>query len=604
MRTTDDVYLLDLAGTLEAYGLYRSAQRVLDARPDLHGQRVNSLRRRLRRNAQARPISVGIYLLAVAEPTSTGCVVPVRAERGTSIALVESCSWKESAYEQAFRQALAISRQALTPSGDLPELRLILPEIILLYGRSAALPAALACVEKWSGRRPPVPVLATGAMDAAGNILAVDDLSEKIGAALAELAEYPGLVLFPRAQAAAAAKWLDDRRLRPVWTLEETVKAVWSEYPLAADRSLLSLETTLQEAQNAQDPSQALSILDSHPTEGLPEADLARLLFAKGCQYRHLGRSEEAAELHERARRLFQGREGAVGRQAVETFEMEAFATEMDLFALESLEPALRARLREPFLADHNKVRCQGMLAQLLSTVGRHDEAVCLRRSNVVIQKGNEAMSQEIPRTLACLAYESARGGMAGLFESTVADLLEITTPDDLLQARYNLCAVARGLVLLGRHRELVDWGRNRLRIWGRSPDPELTRLVTGETARLQPMHPEVSTLRAVVRALRRIRELERAVEIASGLELGDRRKDDLVYWLAGLVEVEQALALNDSGREEEAQAVIASAAEKLGRSQPHAARFYSALLLRLERRTLDEESVKKIEIELDRVYY
>lgn len=421
---------LSLAETLSKYGLYRSALRLLDARPDLHGQRANSLRRRLRRNAEALSLPAGIYVLAVGEITSIGCVVPVRAERGMFAASLGSFGWKGSDCEQLFRGALNAAKQALAPSRDLPEFRLVLPEGILLCGRSAALAASLACVEKWSGRSARVPVLATGEMDAAGNILAVRNLPAKIKAALAELADFPGLVLFPGAQVAEAGRCLADG-LKPVRSLEEAVRAVWSEYPLAADRSLLSLETTLQEAQNVLNPRQALIILDSHPEEGLAEADLARLLFAKGCQYRRLGRTEEAAQLHERARWLFEGNEGAIGRQVVETFEMEAFATEMDLFAFESLEPALRARLQEPFLADHNKVRCQGMLAQLLSTVSLHEEAVRLREANLDIQKANETMRREIPRTLACLAYESARGGMADLFEKNMADLFKETAPGD-----------------------------------------------------------------------------------------------------------------------------------------------------------------------------
>lgn len=594
---------LSLAETLRRHGLYRSALRLLDARPDIHGQRANSLRRLLQRNAVARSTPAGIYLLAVAEPASTGCVVPVRAERGMFSSSVGPFGWRGSACEQEFRRVLDWAKQALISSHHLPELGLFLPEGISLSGASSALPACLAYVEKWSGKRVQVPVLATGEMDAAGNILAVQDLPAKIDAALAELADCPGLVLFPAAQVAETAQWPADR-LKPVRTLEEAVRAVWSEYPLGADRSLLSLEATLQEAQNVQDPRQALSILDSHPEKGLAEADLARLLFAKGCQYRHLGLSEEAAQLHERARKLLEGSEGAIGRQAVETFEMEAFATEMDLFAFESLEPALRARLREPFLADHNKVRCQGMLAQLLSTVGRHEEAVRLRQSNLAIQKASEAMRREIPRTLACLAYESARGGMADRFEKTVADLFEGTAPGDSVQVRYNLCAVARGLTILGRHRDLLDWGHGRSRLWERIADPELVRLVTGEVVRFQPTHPEVSTLRAVVRALRRAGEYDRAIELASGLELGDRGRADLVYWLAALVAVEWALALSDSGRTGEAQRVIALATERLKSYHPQAAGFYSALLSELEKGVLDGESVKKIETELDLVYY
>jgi len=605
MNASDEQRLLAFAEALEKYGIYRTALKVLALSPHLYGQRANSLRRRLSRNASAGRLPPGIYLLAVSQSLSSGCVVPLRAERGDCKASAESCGGPGSRTAQAFHLASELARRAVCSAVGLPGLYIVVPESLPFAGESVGLAATLAFVEKWSGTRAPIPVLATGALDAAGNILAVEGLSDKIDAALTELADSPGLVLIPGAQAseAANANRLSDR-LRPVRTLEEAVRAVWSEYPLAVDRSLISLEATLQEAQTLQDPARALHLLLTHPQEDLAPADLARLLFAIGTQYRHLGQSHKAAELRDKARKLLVGSEGAVGRQAVETLEMEAFATEMDLFALEGLETELRARLRQPFLSDHNKVRCQGMLAQLLSTVGLHDEAVRLRQSNLAIQTANEAMKHEIPRTLACLAYESARGGMADLFEKTVSDLFDKTDPGDALQSRYNLCAVARGLVLLGRHMDLLDWARGRVRLWEQQPNPNLVRLVSGETSKIEATHPEVSLVRALVRALRRSGDLDRALALASSLQIGIPAKDDLVYWLAALIQVEGALALNDSGQKREAQAVLASAVDKLKISHALATQFYSLLLAEVENATLGDESVKKIEIGLDRVYY
>lgn len=605
MNKSEKERLVAFAETLEKYGLYRTALKLLAAFPDLYGYPANSLRRRLERNVPAARLPPGIYALVVSQSFSCGCVVPLKAERGDCKASAESSGGPGSRTAQAFHLASELARSAISASraDSLPGLRIVFPESLPLFGESVGLPAALAFVEKWSGCPPRTPVLATGALDAAGNILPVQGLCEKIEAALLELADSPGLVLIPKAQSEEAVNKPADR-IRSVWNLEEAVRAVWSEYPLAVDRSLISLEATLQEARAAQDPEQALRILNSHPTEGLPKADRARLLFAIGSQYRHLGRSHDAAKLHDQARRLLAGREGAVGRQAVETFEMEAFATEMDLFALEGLESDLRDRLRQPFLADHNKVRCQGMLAQLLSTVCHHGEAVRLRQSNLGIQKANEEMKREIPRTLACLAYEAARGGMADLFEKTVWDLYDKTEPGDAFQARYNLCAVARGLVLLGCHMDLLAWACGRSRLWKQNPDQNLVRLVSGETGEIKATHPEVSLVRAVVRALRRAGELDRAVGLGSVLSIGIPEKDDLVYWLAVLVEVEGALALNDSGRKREARDALSSAAEKLRTCHPGATRFYGSLLSAVGNSTLEAESVKRIEIELDRVYY
>lgn len=604
MNTSDNADPLALVETFERYGLYRTALRMIDAAPHLYGFRANSLRKRLKRNASAGRLSPGIYALAVSQTFSCGCVVPLRAERGDCRALSEkSYGGPGSKTLEAFHLASELARNAMTRVDGLPGLWIVVPERVPLFGGSVGLPAALAFVEKWSGRPPQIPVLATGEVDAFGNILPIQGLREKIDAALTELADSPGLVLIPGAQAAEAANKPSDR-LRPVRTVEEAVTVVWSEYPVAVDRSLLSLEATLEEAQNAKDPGQALRILKSHPTEGLAKADRARLLFAIGSQYRHLGRSVEAAKIHDEARKLLDGSEGAVGRQAVETFEMEAFATAMDLFSFEGLEKALGERVRQPFLADHNKVRCQGLLAQLLSTVGRHAEAVILRQSNLSIQKANEAMRREIPRTLACLAYESARGGMADLFEKTVRELFDKTEKDDTLQARYNLCAVARGLVLLGRHMDLLDWARGRTRLWKQKPDLNLMRLVSGETSKIVATHPEVSLVRAFVRALRRAGEHDRAAALGASFQMGIPQRDDLVYWLAVLAQVEGALALNESGRKREAQALLALAAVNLKTSHPWAARFYGSLLSEVENSHLEEESVKRIEIGVDLVYY
>lgn len=605
MNTTDKDTLLGLAEALEKYGIYRSALKLFTASPDLYGQRANSLRKRLNRNAAAGRLQPGIYALAVLQRFSfpCGCVVPLSAERGDCKALAESCGGAESKITVAFRLAFDLAKRAISWGGTLPDLYIVVPERLPLFGESVGLPAALAFVEKWSGRTPHVPALATGAVDAAGNLLPVEGLPEKIDAALVELAESPGLVLIPGAQFAEALKRPTDR-LRPVWTLEEAVRTVWSEYPVAVDRSLVSLEATLRQAEDTRDPAQALRILLSHPTEGLARADRARLLFAIGSQYRHLGRSEDAARVHGEARTLLAGREGTVGRQGAERLEMEAFATDLDLFALEGLEAELRARLEQPFLADHNKVRCQGILAQLLSTMGLHAEAVRLRQCNLSIQTGSEAMRREIPRTLACLAYESARGGMADVFEKAVRDLFDMTDPADTRQVGYNLCAVGRGLVLLGRHMDLLDWGRGRALLWGKKPSPALVRLVSGETSEIQATYPEVSLVRVLVRALRRAGEPDRAVVLGNSLEVPVPTRCDLVLWLAALVEVEVALALSDAGHKSEGLAVLSSAAEKLKTSHPWATRFYAVLVSEAENSTLADVGKKKIEVELDRVYY
>jgi tetratricopeptide (TPR) repeat protein len=595
-------WLLDVVQTLEKVGLYRTASRLLDAHPSEYGQSANSLRRRLRRNAPSYETPAGVYLLATTPDRNVGCVVPVRAERGKGETASRDVHGGMDV--EICRRAQEAAKQVFSSPQSLPELGLILPPNLCIDGPSAGLPLSLAFAAKWHGRGPHVPVLATGEIDEQGRILPVECLEEKLEAALAELGGSPGMVLFPSSQAPKVDARSPDT-FRPVSTLEDAVREVWREQPpIAVDRALLSLETTLEEARRQIDPRRALQILESHPRQGLAPADRARLLFAQGICCRHVGASEKAARIHEEARQLFPGNEGAIGAQTLETFEIEYFATAMDLFAFDGLESDLRVRLEKPFLATHNMVRCNGVLAQLLSTLGRHEEAVRLRWSNLELQTASEAMCQEIPRTLACLAYESARGGMQEQFEAAVHALFEKTMPGDTHQARYNLCAVARGLVLLDRHAELLEWGQGGRELFGRPADGALRDLLGDREGAPVERHPEVSTVRAIVRALRRAGEFEKAARIACRVQHCESGQGDLVQWLAALVEVERALALSDAGEKDLAVSVLASAARKLRACHAHAARFHAALVAAVEKPRLDRDYVKSIEMELDRVYY
>jgi hypothetical protein len=103
---------------------------------------------------------------------------------------------------------------------------------------------------------------------------------------------------------------------------------------------------------------------------------------------------------------------------------------------------------------------------------------------------------------------------------------------------------------------------------------------------------------------LRHAGEATTAAEAAARLEPGAIREGDLVRWLAGLVEVERALALRDAGRSRLASSLLSSAAVALEACHAPAARFHSALVESVKEARLDEAGVKRIETELDRVYY
>ena len=576
------------AETLIQHGLPRTALALLDSLHE-HTFQLNRLRRKARRHSQAPRILPGIYVLASLD--GCGAVVPLRAEQGDPR---KTRALSAEALDAVLKSHDAAQR-LLHPSG-LPSLRLIFPEAFSLFGKSIGLPAALAFVEKWCGKRVPYPVLATGELGENGCILPVGQREQKIRVAVTELEGTQGLVLVPADAAQEESRTL----VRPVRSLDEAVSAVWGASTLPADRALLSLAKSIQQAQSEEDHRKALAILENYPTERLALADRTRLIFAIGIRYRHMGQTEKAMALHQDACKLLPGNQDVLGMETLETLEVEHFATVMDLYDLMRLEQHLRNRLHRPFCSAHNRVRCQGMLAQLLSTVGRYEEALPLREENLLTQERTEAMRHEIPRTLACLTYEAARAGRREIFECCAAELLQKTLQGDEHQARYNRCAIARGLTLLGQHDLLLHWIRGEETLFRTGPDFGLRSLLEpGGTVR---GYPDVSTVRALVRALRRSGNSEAAVK--AGARIQANRREGLIRWLSNLVEVETALAQLDLGQAKEASLRLSSAVRSLRSCHLHAAGFYGSLISILESDRLDVDKVKRIERELDHVYY
>lgn len=568
---------LTLAESLLALGLPRTAASLLRALPQ-HGVAINRLRARAEQAGRHQPACPRLYALGVAG--SVGLAFPVRAERGPPRSLGEA-------------QALA-SAQALFAPARLPALTAVLPDALQLEGASAGLAVALAFVARYSGRAPSLPVFATAALDGDGRLQPVSQLTAKLTAAAAELQGEPGLVLLHPQDAARASAELP---VRGVETLSEAVAALWPG-PLPLDPTVLSFEALLAEAHASSTPTVALALLRGFDPAGLPEADRARYGVELGLALRHVGETAAASALHRQALQQLDAVGEVLGPVVRERIELEAWATMVDQFLVAELEPLLRERLARPFAQAHGRVRCRGLLAQVLSMAGDYGEAIALRRENLDEQQRSEEMRAELPRTLCHLLRDLARANDAAGFEGTAERLLALARlRGEGQQSRYDAWALIGGLVRLGRSVEALAWTRGQARLWQAAAPRAWAALLEGEAPIVE--HPEVSTARALVRALRRAGDAVGAERLARRVATTG---PGLVAWLAQLAQVEAALG-DEVRREAVAGGALPRAGAALQRLYPPAASFHRRLIAMLvaSERQADAEA---IECELDAVYY
>jgi hypothetical protein len=560
---------LALARWLLDAGAGRSARNVLGS---LRGAAAN----RLRLSAARVELRPGMYAL-VALPDGVGAALPLRPSPGRS-----------RASDAAFRDACTLAHECarrLLGSGSLPALRFEFEEELAVFGPSIGLPAALAFVAHFApSRAPGRAVLATGRLLADGRVAPVGHLAAKGALAAAErgadtIVVPPGDDVLPGAIA--------------VGHFADAARAVFGPAPLAPDVALAPLDAVLHRARTAPDAAEGVAMLESLEPEALPAADRARLFFDLGTLKRNLGRSHEAARLHEQARALLDAERLVIGGEAAERFELECWATAIDQYRLDEAEAVLGARLRAPFLKLRNELRCRGMLAQALSMGGRYREALAVRRGNLPLHARSEALRKVLPATLCHLALDAARSGEADAFEQTVHELESATRPGDEAQRRFNAAALVRGLVALGRHELALAWARDEARAFGWRAPASLVRAATGDASALE--QPEVSAARALARALRRTARAGEAIALGEGALAAAEGLDDLYGWVARLVAFEIALAHADRGDEAGAVATLARAREALPALHPAATKHHGALL---------EATGVRLEIELDRAWY
>lgn len=589
--TTELNQLVRVASVLSDAGLARTARRFLRHHRTRQGYRLNALRREV----QSRALSPGIQpgLAALTLDSDLGLVVPLTACREARA--------PRDCFDAAAREALGDAWSAakeLVEGSTATEilLQVMVPEVLRLEGRSLGLAAALAFVARLLGKSFDQPILATGGVTPAGVVVPIDGAAEKLEAAKVELEGTRGLVLAHPADAVLAPPGLD---VTPVRSVVEAVTKAICPRPWRVEPSLLTFQRLLEDANRESNHERAIRLLESAREQSMYPADRARLLVEKGIRQRHLGRTAEAHRCHAEALSLFEAAEPVLGRAVLETFEMELLATEMDHFRYRLLEERLRERLDQSFAILHNEVRCRGMLAQILSSTNRPAEALELRRANLEFQERSEAMAEEIPRTLCAAVWAAALAGDGKAFDDLSTRLFESTLPGDNVQVVFNEASIVRGLVVLGRCRRALDWAAGKQHLVGHEASDSLRSMLGGEKPVVD--YPQVSTARALIRALRREGSPRRAETLAKRVHSNG---DTLITWLAELAVVEGALAVFDRGERDAAEVRLSASAGVLETSHSDIARSRKDLLRAVMSRPLDAATVATIERELDSVYY
>jgi hypothetical protein len=580
--------VIGIARELLERGLARSVDALLATRPET-GYELGELRRLARHLCATQPCPAGIYALVV--HGDLGLVVPVLAEPGC-----DSLPIFDEVARQAHEHAEAAVGRLLPDRPRPPRLRLDVPSGLTVEGASLGLAGALAFAARLSALEATVPVLASGQVRQSGQVLPVSGIEPKLVAARRELAGGAGLVLVAQGQT-LAKELVDGLNVREVSTVTEAITAVFGSVALQVTGDLLSVEALLDESAREPDHRRAIERLRSRHPEDVAEPERVRLLAELGKRLRHLGADDESARVFAQVSAALPRVRAHLGPNVIEQIEMEAFATQLDIFRLAEFSAVLEQRLGQPFHVTHNRVRCQGMLAQVLSMQGLHEQALALRQDNLRLQKESEAMREEMPRTACHAMHEAALAVNCEAFERFAAWRFALPSNGDQQQARFDAASVLRGLVAFSKHALALPWATGALPLWQRRAARSTVALV--KESRAVSTYPEVTTMRLLGRALRRCGQPQDALAL---LQRVDRKaKEPLMRWVCGLVDIEVGLAILQLGDETQAQGRLQRAADFLRTAHAPASSFHQKLLLAA---TADHLDPAKIEAELDRVYY
>lgn len=564
-------------------GVPRSAAALLASSRD-RGHELGALRTRAGRQSLTRRLAPGFYGVVV--HADVGLVVPLHAERGTPRGVQQDPSLASSQ-----RLANQHAHARFGDSSRLPWLFVRLPEELGIQGNSLGLAAFLAFVARLTGFEPQRPIAALGDLGAGDAVGSVGRDGPKLAAMARDLAGQDGLVLVTPEDSAAIPA---DLRAIQVETLTEALLTVFGRTGFKAAFEVVSLEDLLRTCRRETDSARVVTRLGGIRTDALPAADQAEVLMLLGTHLRHLGHTDEARNCHEEAANLLEEAEPVLGAAHIEDLRMECLATEVDRFELEDLESRLRARLAEPFATLHNRIRCAGMLSQVVSMRGRPDEALRIRVPSLDIQQRHAGMRDEIPWTLCALTLEAARAGDAEAFRRFGERLLRETPAGDSHQEAFNTAALSRGLALL-EPASLVAWAGGGT-LWDHPSPGPLQRLIAGDSV---PGNAALSTARALIRALRVAGDPGRGAKVAGAVRLPE---PNLARWVGALALVEGALAARDAG--EDPLPLWSVGRRTLESAHPAAARFHAELGMLDAAPPTREPDIAELESHIDRVWY
>lgn len=529
--------------------------------------RGSEANRRLEACRSARP-RAGLYVLWTAPDGSRAWCAPAALEFGLPRhADARACA------------ALANATQAVESALDLEvhrRVRLTAEDRWLVEGESLGLAAALAYAAHLCERHPTVPVFATGRLLENGAVARVDHLLIKVRAALADLRDSAGLVLVPE-----LAGELADSRVVAVGSWNEAVRQVFGPEPLVPSSKHTSLRVLLRSLASV-DSEEALKRLDGIDEQSLRPRDRVLYLVHRGNHLRHLGRTEQAHAAHEQAAEV--GRTVRLDLAAAEELELAQRNTNLDFFELDEPIAWMRARLEQSFASMKNELRLRGTLSRALAMRGDFEEALAERRLLLQLHYEDQELARELPRSLTELAWVAGLARDEDAFQQAIDGLVRARTPADA----WTTHAVIRAYVLLGRDAQVAAWVDG-------DPVP-LARpfrdAVESHSERGRGRHPVASTVRAVVRALRRSRRFDEGLALARSVM---PHGEGLDAWVAWTCRLEEALALRDVGRKEEAELMLGRIRERLVASSPRASRRYSRLI---------DGTWDEVEEELETLYY
>ena len=560
---------LVLARWLLEAGAGQSARNVLGTMRGAPANRIRIAAREVR----LRP---GIYCL-VSLPDGTGAVLPLRPTpghpRATDRSFREACV---TAYEHA---------RTILNDRSLPMLRFDFEEELAVFGPSIGLPAALAFLAHFA--KAPAPsraVLATGELLADGRVTQVGQLDTKL--AIAQQEAEGAVIIFPSGTGSRPG-------VEHASTFAEAARVAFGERPLRLDVWHSAVDALLHRARTLSATAEGIALLESIDHAALAPADRARVLFDLGSFHRNLGHSRAAWDLHSKARLLLDAERQVIGGEAAERYELECWATELDQFHLEDAVVGLRARLERPFLKLRNELRCRGMLAQGLAMAGRFAEAVRVRSENLALHDRSDALGAVRPATLCHLALDASLGGDAATFEKSVNALRVATRLGDENQWRFNATVIVRGLVALGRYETATRWSRDELSAFDCRAPATLTLAAAGTAAVVTA--PEISALRALVRAERRAGHAGEAVALGTHAVQAAGEPPELFGWMVALLRLELAMAQHDHDQHADGESTTRDAQARLTRLHPEATRFHAGLL---------SADATEREAELDRIWY